>query len=130
MIDQADFAGIDAYVKRHALNDASMAQQRRAKRYNVNAGRKNEDGGEGVVGNGIDGKGKGGGKDGDDEEGDEDGETELQKAERMLQDEEDEGEEDYDPSAGESEGEGEDSEEEEGEGDGYRDDAEEDEELE
>nr|POE52131.1 histone chaperone [Quercus suber] len=36
MLDQADFAGIDAYVKRHGLNDASMAQARRAKAYNVN----------------------------------------------------------------------------------------------
>ena len=36
MIDQADFAGIDAYVKRHGLNDESMAAQRKAKRLNIN----------------------------------------------------------------------------------------------
>ncbi len=36
MVDQADFAGIDAYIKRHRLQDASMAEQRRAKNYNIN----------------------------------------------------------------------------------------------
>lgn len=36
MVDQADFAGIDAYIKRHGLQDASMAEQRRAKKYNIN----------------------------------------------------------------------------------------------
>ena len=30
MIDQEDFSGIDAYVKRHRLHDASMAEARRA----------------------------------------------------------------------------------------------------
>ncbi|PSK48643.1 hypothetical protein B9Z65_54 [Elsinoe australis] len=98
MIDQADFAGIDAYVKGHGLNDASMAEQRMAKRIGVNdpRRRKGEKDGEGaeVVQNGEE-------------------ESELVKAERQLQDEEDEEEEDYDPgSEGESEGEGSESEEE------------------
>ena len=37
IIDQADFAGIDAYIKKHGLNDASLAVERMAKRYGVNA---------------------------------------------------------------------------------------------
>lgn len=36
MVDQADFAGINAYIKRHRLQDASMVEQRRAKKYNIN----------------------------------------------------------------------------------------------
>jgi hypothetical protein len=103
MLDQEDFAGIDAYIKKHGLNDASMAAQRRAKAYNVNKEKKadaNEDANGGV---------------------EEDGQTELQKAEEQIQDEEDELEEDYEVSGGESEGEGEYSEEEEEE-EGYDDD--------
>ncbi|KAK7550861.1 negative regulator of DNA transposition [Phyllosticta citricarpa] len=100
MIDQADYSGIDTYIKKHGLNDASMAVQRRAQRYNVNGpsqADKGEDGEEVEAG----------------EEEDE-GETELQKAERMLQDQEDDEEEDYDPgSDGDSEGEGSSSSEEE-----------------
>ncbi|TKA73383.1 hypothetical protein B0A49_08032 [Cryomyces minteri] len=104
MLDQADFAGIDAYIKRHNLNDASMAAQRRAKKLNINPSEEKS----GAV--------EGGGEDGEDGEG----ETELQKAEREMQDREDEEEEDYDPgSEGESEGEGGSSEEEaDGGGDG------------
>lgn len=103
MIDQADYAGIDAYVKRHGLQDASLAEARRAKKYNVNP----EKGGE-VVADG------------------EMGESELQKAERELQDQEDEEEEDYDPgSDGESEGSGSSSEEEGDEVEGEDDDEEE-----
>lgn len=98
MIDQLDFAGIDAYVKNHGLNDASMAQERMAKRYNVNALKKGDTNGE-ANGEAADGVG-------------DDGLTELQRAEQQIQDAEDEEEEDYDPSGGESEGEGEDSEEE------------------
>ncbi|MDI1487177.1 MAG: hypothetical protein OHK93_006445 [Ramalina farinacea] len=86
MVDQADFGGIDAYVKRHSLQDASMAEQRRAKRLNVN---------------GVKGQ--------DAEQGNDAG-GELEKAAREAQDMEDEDEEDdenFDPgSAGESEGEG------------------------
>lgn len=122
MLDQEDFAGIDTYVKRHGLLDRSMAEQRKAKRANVNVV-KDEDGN--VVGTleaselakaGL------GGADGKGEEGDE----EL--------DEEDEEEEDYDPgSEGESEGEGsstseEDEDGEEGEGDDDDDEEEDDEE--
>ncbi|KAI7228004.1 hypothetical protein KC330_g8133 [Hortaea werneckii] len=99
MLDQQDFAGIDEYVKRHGLNDASMAAQRRAKMYNVNKEKKG-DGEEGGEGHGTEG-------------GEE--ESELQKAEQQLQDDEDEEEEDYVASGGESEGEGESSDEE-GEG--------------
>jgi hypothetical protein len=116
MIDQADFAGIDAYVKRHGLQDASLAEARRAKKYNVN-GLKGEEAAAAAA----------------DEEGAEGAESELQKAERELEDQEDEEEEDYDPgSEGESEGSGSSSEEEgengEGGGDDDDDDDEEDEE--
>lgn len=100
MLDQADYTGIDQYIKHHGLNDASMAAQRKAQMYNVNG--PDEDQSEDVAAAG-------------------DGETELEKAQRMLEDEEDEDEEDYDPgSEGESEGSGtssdEDSDEDEEEG--------------
>lgn len=98
MIDQADFAGIDSYVKRHELQDASMAEQRRAKKLNVN---------------GI--KGQQAAQEGDDQD-----EGELEKARREAEDLEDEEEEDdnFDPgSEGESEGSGSSSEEDEGGGD-------------
>ncbi|EME83739.1 uncharacterized protein MYCFIDRAFT_172814 [Pseudocercospora fijiensis CIRAD86] len=100
MLDQADFAGIDEYIKRHQLNDASMAATRRAKEYNVNKEKKGEakTNGEEVGGDAVG----------------EDGLTDLQRAEQELQDAEDEEEEDYVESGGESDGEGEDSEEEEG----------------
>lgn len=104
MIDQADFAGIDAYVKRHGLQDASLAEARRAKKYNVNGAKGGEEGGAG-------------------EEGAEGDESELQKAERELEDQEDEEEEDYDPgSDGESEGSGSSSEEDDSDGEGGGDD--------
>jgi hypothetical protein len=103
MVDQADFQPIDAYIRAHGLNDASMAAERRAKIHNVNKPTAGEEGAEGVVDGEVDGRG------------------EIEKAEAMLQDQEDEEEEDYDPSGGESEGSGEDSEEEEGEGEGYED---------
>ncbi|EME44813.1 hypothetical protein DOTSEDRAFT_53786 [Dothistroma septosporum NZE10] len=96
MLDQADFAGIDEYIKKHGLNDASMAAERKAKAYNVN---KPKDDGNGLVANG-----------GNDE-------SELQKAEQQLQDEEDEEEEDYEESGGESDGSGDYSDEEEEYGD-------------
>ena len=86
MIDQADFAGIDDYVKRHELQDASMAEQRRAKKLNVN---------------GI--------KRGEAEQGDVNEEGELEKATREAEDldEEEEDDENFDPgSEGESEGSG------------------------
>ncbi|KAK5127504.1 hypothetical protein LTR85_006843 [Meristemomyces frigidus] len=89
MLDQQDFAGIDEYIKRHGLNDASMAADRRAKAYNVNKDKKAaEANGDAAAGGTDDG-------------------TELQKAEQQLQDEEDEEEEDYEDSGGESDGEGE-----------------------
>lgn len=72
MLDQQDFAGIDTYVKTHQLQDASLADARRAKKA---------------------GKGKAAEANGDAE----DGRTELEKAEAELEDEEDELEEDYDP---------------------------------
>ena len=120
MLDQEDFAGIDEYVKRHGLNDASLAAGRRAREYGVNKEKekKEEGGAEGdVVGVGAG----------------EDGLTELQRAEMVLQDQEDEEEEDYEASGGESDGEGEGSEVESEEGEGYEDgeeDAEEDAEAE
>ena len=99
MIDQVDFAGIDAYVRRHELQDASMAEQRRAKKLNINGVK----GAEGAHG------------EGDQEEG------ELEKANREAEDLEDEEEDDenFDPgSAGESEGSGSDSEDTGGDADG------------
>ncbi|KAI1949697.1 hypothetical protein LOZ57_002172 [Ophidiomyces ophidiicola] len=89
MIDQADYPGIDTYVKKHGLNDASLAEARRAKQLNVNGAQ-------------------------DEEANAGEGESELQKAQRELEDQEDEEEEDYDPgSDGESYGSGSSSEEEE-----------------
>lgn len=88
MLDQEDFGGIDAFVKRHGLMDKSMAEQRKAKRLNVNVV-KDEEGN--VVGHA------------------ESGELEraAAEAEQAAVDEEDEEEEDYDPgSEGESEGSG------------------------
>ena len=100
MIDQADFAGIDAYVKRHQLQDASMAEQRRAKKLNINGVKAAE------VAEGT-----------DDQEG-----GELEKARREaeeIEDEEEEEDENFDPgSEGESEGSGESSEEDGGGGAG------------
>ena len=100
MLDQEDFGGIDGFVKRHGLQDKSMAEQRKAKRLNVNVV-KDEDGN--VIGNAEAG--------------------ELEKAaieaEQEAVDLEDEYEEDYDPgSEGESEGSGSDSEEEDSDGEG------------
>lgn len=93
MIDQADYSGIDDYIKRHGLQDASLAETRRAKVYNVNA-KNNEETAAATDTTGV-------------EE-----ESELQKAQRELEDQEDEEEEDYDPgSEGESEGSGSSSEE-------------------
>ncbi|KAF2845732.1 Rtt106-domain-containing protein, partial [Plenodomus tracheiphilus IPT5] len=92
MLDQADFAGINEYVQRHGLQDASLADARRAKKLNVNKSAKKEGGANGAT-----------------EPGAEEEESELQKAERELQDQEDDEEEDddFDPgSEGESEGEG------------------------
>lgn len=98
MIDQADYSGIDAYIKRHGLQDASLAEARRAKVYNVN-GKNNEETAAATETTGA-------------EE-----ESELQKAQRELEDQEDEEEEDYDPgSEGESEGSGSSSEEDEDDG--------------
>ena len=90
MVDQADFAGIDEYVKRHRLQNASMAEQRRAKKLNIN----------GVKAGAGDAGEQGGGEAG-----------ELAKAAREAQDlqdedEEEEDDENFDPgSEGESEGE-------------------------
>jgi hypothetical protein len=112
MLDQADFAGIHDYVKRHDLNDASMAAERQAKKLNINPKAKTEENG-----------GVGGAEE-------DDGMTEIQKAEQELQDKEDEEEEDYDPgSGGESEGSGYDSSDEEGGGGGGGDNAEDEEEY-
>lgn len=93
MLDQVDYSGIDQYIKHHGLNDASMAAQRKAQMYNIN--------------------GPVEGQEESAEAAAADGETELEKAQRMLEDEEDEDEEDYEPgSDGESGGSGSSSEEE------------------
>lgn len=101
MLDQEDFAGIDAYVKRHGLLDRSMAEQRKAKKANVNVVKDEEGNVVGALEAGELLKAGLGGQQEDEEF-----------------DEEDEEEEDYDPgSEGESEGEGSStSEEEDGEG--------------
>ncbi|KAF1835108.1 Rtt106-domain-containing protein [Decorospora gaudefroyi] len=99
MLDQTDFAGINEYVQKHGLQDASLAADRRAKKLNVNKVGGNKEG----AANGAQASG----------DGDADEESELQKAERELQDKEDdeEDDDDFDPgSEGESEGEGSDSE--------------------
>lgn len=83
MIDQADFDGIDGYIKKHSLQDASLADARRAKVYNVN-GPKNPAEKAAVEAAG------------------ETEESELQKAQRELEDEEEEDEEDYDPGSDDS----------------------------
>ena len=90
MLDQAEFGGIDEYVKRHGLNDASLAEGRRAK---LLGGNKK------VNGNGVTGEGE-----------EEDGRTELEKVEQQLQDAEDEMEEDFelDSEEGSSDGSGDD----------------------
>ena len=103
MLEQSDYAGINDYVQKHGLQDASLAAARRAKKLNVNKVKGKE--------NGASGAAPADAADAEDEE------SELQKAERELQDQEDDEEEDYDPgSEGESEGSGSDSEEEDGGG--------------
>lgn len=88
MVDQSNFDGIDAYIKRHRLQDASMADQRRAKRLGIN-----------------DVKGENGTHLGEEEEI-----GHLEKAAREaeeLEDEDSEEDENFDPgSEGESEGSG------------------------
>ena len=94
MLDQDDYTGINEYVQKHGLQDASMAATRRAKKFDVNPPAEGADGKNGAAG--------------------EAGLSELQKAEQELQDLEDEDEEDYDPEAeGESDGSGSDSDEDE-----------------
>lgn len=94
MLDQEDFGGIDeSYVRRHGLQDRSMAEQRKAKRQLAENAKKGPAAADG------------------EEAADDDGKTELEKAhaeaEQQLQDDEDDEEEDYDPgSEGDSEGEG------------------------
>ncbi|KIV88541.1 hypothetical protein PV10_08216 [Exophiala mesophila] len=95
MLDQGDFAGIDAYIKHHGLQDASLAESRRAKKLNINGTSR---------ASGIKVEGA------EDDEDAADDRTELEKAQQQLEDEEDEEEEDYDPgSDGESDGSGADS---------------------
>jgi hypothetical protein len=112
MLDQEDYASIDTdYIRRHGLQDRSMAAARKAKNQLVE-GQKRTSGdaaGQAAEAGAGDGDGEG------------EGMTELEKArieaEQQLQDEEDEEEEDYDPgSEGESEGEGSSEEEEEADG--------------
>lgn len=125
MLDQEDFAGIDEYVKRHGLQDRSMAEQRRAKRLNVNVV-KDEDGN--VVGNAEAGELERAAMEADQAQ-------RLKKQPQQGQDglsgqplggfdlngdeDDEEDEEDYDPgSEGESEGEGDSTSEEEDDEDG------------
>lgn len=82
MLDQADYAGINDYVQRHGLNDASLAAGRRAKS-EIKKKASANGGAEGV----------------ENDDDDDDGRTELEKAEQQLQDEESEEDEDFDPDA-------------------------------
>jgi Histone chaperone Rttp106-like len=99
MLDQADFAGIDAYIKRHGLQDASLAESRKAKKLNLNGAKK-------------------GAEENDDDGGEQ--QSSLQKAQQDMEDAEDEEEEDFDPGSEDlSDGSGGSSEDEEdGDGDG------------
>lgn len=97
MIDQADYAGLDAYVKRHGLQDASLAEAWRAKKHQGDKGT------EGVASA-------------------EERESELQRAQRELEDREDEEEEDYEPESDGNDSDGSSSDSEEyDENEGYRD---------
>jgi len=90
MLDQEDYGGIDeTYVRRHGLQDRSMAERRKAKRELAENGPRKK-GGDGAEA----------GADGEEAPAD-DGLTELQRAEQQLQDDEDEMEEDYDPGSDE-----------------------------
>ncbi|KAL2364753.1 hypothetical protein RJZ56_002273 [Blastomyces dermatitidis] len=110
MIDQSNHPGIDAYIKKHGLQDASLAEARRAKRLNINGVKSGDDGADGAVGAGA-GNYAG--------QGEEEEESELMKAQREMEDREEEEEEDYDPgSEGESEGSGSSSDEEDEDADG------------
>lgn len=103
MIDQADFPGIDGYIKTHGLQDASLAESRRATKVKANTNGRAAQNGQSAV------------------EDEDDGRTELEKAQQQLEDEEDEEEEDYDPSSDdESGGSGEDSSDEEGDDPEYK----------
>ncbi|KAF6814511.1 hypothetical protein CSOJ01_04062 [Colletotrichum sojae] len=100
MLDQEDYGTIDeSYVKRHGLQDRSMAEQRKAKmELTENLKVKKGEDAEATANGAVAGTGL----------------SELAKAhleaEQALQDDEDEDEEDYDPgSEGESEGSGSDS---------------------
>ncbi|KAF2229989.1 Rtt106-domain-containing protein [Viridothelium virens] len=106
MIDQAEYAEIDTWVKKHALNDHSMAQQRKAKKIDPTNG-KDSGAGETEGGAKSDRKRK--------EDKYEPGELEraAKQADQELRDGEDEDDEDDEEdedfsagSGGESEGEG------------------------
>ncbi|MCJ1308448.1 hypothetical protein MMC25_002101 [Agyrium rufum] len=112
MIDQADYAGIDAYIQKHGLDDASMAAERRAKKVNIS-------GSKGDQGNA-----------GEDEQTNDEG-GELAKAQREADElavakgngdedmDSEEEDENFDPgSEGQSDGSGTESEEEDGDGEG------------
>ncbi|KPI37054.1 Histone chaperone [Cyphellophora attinorum] len=93
MLDQSDYAGINEYVQRHGLHDASLAAGRRAKTVKKEKGTAMN--GAGAAANGP-----------DDEDDEDDGRTELEKAEAELQDAEDEEEEDFEPSDDDDDGSG------------------------
>lgn len=114
MIDQADYSGIDAYIRKHRLNDASMAEMRRAVVYNVNKPKDDPTATTTTTGGAVDAE------DGDGEAGTGEAGTSVSDLQRALEQAEDEEEgEDYDPgeSGGESE-EGSEDEDEEGEEEG------------
>ena len=91
MLDQSDHNGINDYVQRHGLHNASLAAGRRAKSLNKKKAATNGTSNDAAV-NGA-----------DDED---DGRTEIEKVEAQLQDEEDEEEEDFEPSEDDDDGSG------------------------
>ncbi|KAF2864029.1 Rtt106-domain-containing protein [Piedraia hortae CBS 480.64] len=97
MLDQSLYPAVDKYVKSHGLNDSSLAEQRKAKLYNVNNPSAGKDAAHHAEGGG--------------EVDEDDTQTALPRTEQQIQDEEDEMEEDYEASGGESDGEGASSEE-------------------
>ncbi|KAI9716049.1 MAG: hypothetical protein M1828_000516 [Chrysothrix sp. TS-e1954] len=94
MVDQADHGNIDKYVRAHGLNDASLAEQRKAKAYNINGPPPDilAEGHDGVPGAAVV----------DADSDDENPRDAAARAEMELQDREDEEEEDFDPESGNS----------------------------
>ncbi|KAI5837623.1 hypothetical protein DFP73DRAFT_600912 [Morchella snyderi] len=89
MIDQEEYTGIDTYIKKNRLNDASMAEARRAKEFKVNGDEGDESALEQAMADVEDeeeedyvpgqevGSGSGGGSDDDNDESDAEGSEDM-----------------------------------------------------